>query len=65
MNNEKIRFGVTNAAGGDPVSICGDENKSEIDLSQFILPDAPCFYLVAEDMAGNKEVLFIPIKLID
>ena len=65
LNNEKFRFGITSVGGGEPAPLGGKENEPEIDLSEIKLPDAPFFYLVAEDMAGNKEVLFIPIKLID
>lgn len=60
LNNEKIRYGICGAAGGEPVAI-GEENQPEYDLSKMILPNTTFFYLVAEDMAGNKEVLFVPV----
>lgn len=62
LNKDKLRYGICNGAGGEPVPVC-QENQPEYDFSRIRLPESPYFYLDATDMAGNREVLYIPIYI--
>lgn len=62
LNQDKLRYGICNGAGGEPTPIC-EENQPEYDLSTINLQENPHIFLDATDMAGNREVLFIPISL--
>lgn len=62
LNNDKLRFGICNGAGGEPTPIC-DENQPEYNLFEINLQENPHIYLDATDMAGNREILFIPISV--
>ena len=61
LDNEKIRFGVCAAAGGEPTSV-SPENAEEIDFTKFLIPEKPYLFLDASDVAGNRQTLFIPLK---
>ena len=60
LDNEKIRFGVCAAAGGEPTSV-SPENAEEIDFTKFLIPEKPYLFLDASDVAGNRQTLFIPL----
>lgn len=60
LNTDKVKYGICNGAGGEPTPVC-QENQPEYDLSKVKIPENPHIYLDATDMAGNREVLFIPL----
>lgn len=62
LNPDKVKFGVCAGAGGEPTPV-SPINEEKIDFSTFVVPQNPYFYLDATDMAGNREVLFIPISI--
>lgn len=62
LNNAKLKYGICSGSGGEPTPVC-EENQPEYDLAKIRLPKNPFFYLDATDEAGNREVLFIPIKV--
>jgi hypothetical protein len=62
LNNAKLKFGISNGAGGEPAPV-GPVNQSEIKLSDIKLPESPYFFVDASDEAGNRQVLFVPIKI--
>ena len=62
LDNEKIKFGVCAGAGGEPTPV-SPINEEKIDFTTFVVPQNPYFYLDATDMAGNREILFVPINI--
>ena len=62
LDKNKLKFGICSGAGGEPTPVC-EENQPEYDLAGIKLPEKPYFYLDATDVEGNREVLFIPIKI--
>ncbi|MBR4328599.1 MAG: hypothetical protein IKP71_02000 [Candidatus Riflebacteria bacterium] len=62
LNTDKVKYGICNGAGGEPTPVC-QENQPEYDLSKIKIPENPHIYLDATDMAGNREVLFVPLKI--
>ena len=62
LNTEKVRYGICTGAGGEPAPVC-QENQPEYDLAGIKLPKNPYIFLDASDMDGNREVLYIPIKV--
>ena len=62
LNTDKIKYGICSGAGGEPTPVC-QENQPEYDFSKLKIPEKPYFFLDAYDMAGNREVLFVPINI--
>ena len=62
LDNEKIKFGVCAGAGGEPTPV-SPENEETIDFSKFLIPENPYLYLDVSDMAGNREILFVPLNI--
>ncbi|MDN5279506.1 MAG: hypothetical protein PWR01_3471 [Clostridiales bacterium] len=62
LDNAKLKYGICNGAGGEPAPV-GPVNASEIKLSDINLPDEPYFYVDASDEAGNRQVIFVPLKV--
>jgi hypothetical protein len=62
LDNSKLKFGLCNGAGGVPSPV-GPENAELLDLSKLKLPEAPYLYLDATDVAGNQQVMFVPVKI--
>lgn len=62
LDNAKLKFGICNGAGGEPAPV-GPVNAPEMKLSDIKLPDEPYFYVDSADMAGNRQVVFIPLKV--
>lgn len=60
LDNSKLKFGLCNGAGGEPAPV-GPVNADMIDLSKLKLPEALHLYLDATDVAGNRQVMFIPV----
>jgi hypothetical protein len=64
LDREKIKYGVCGGAGGNPTSV-SPVNEGEIDFNKFLVPENPYLFLEASDTTGNKEILFIPINIIE
>ena len=62
LDDQKVKFGICAGAGGEPVPV-GTVNPAEIDLKSLNLPDDPHVYIDATDLAGNRQVAFVPIKI--
>ena len=62
LDNTKLKFGICNGAGGEPAPV-GPVNASEIKLSDLKIPEDAHFYVDATDVAGNRQVLFVPLKV--
>ncbi|NCB39682.1 MAG: hypothetical protein EOM80_13040 [Erysipelotrichia bacterium] len=62
LDNSNLKYGVCSGAGGEPVPV-GEINQSEIKLSSLKLPEDPYLYVDASDVAGNRQVLFVPLKI--
>lgn len=62
LDNAKLKFGLCNGAGGEPSPV-GPVNADVLDLSKLKLPEATYLYLDATDLAGNRQVMFVPVKV--
>ena len=62
LDKEKTKYGICAGAGGEPTPIC-QENQPSYDLAGIKLPQNPYIYLDATDTTGNREILFVPIKI--
>ncbi|NCB38845.1 MAG: hypothetical protein EOM80_08755 [Erysipelotrichia bacterium] len=62
LDNSKLRFGICDGAGGEPAPIV-PENTDVIKLSKIRLPKAPYIYLDATDTTGNRQLMFVPLKI--
>ena len=62
LNLDKLKYGICDGAGGNPAPI-GQVSPSEIKLAELKLPENPHLYIDASDMAGNRQVLFVPLKI--
>lgn len=62
LDTSKLKFGICAGAGGEPTPI-GEVNAATINLAEVKIPENPHFYMDASDVAGNRQVLFVPMKL--
>ena len=62
LDTDKIKYGVCAGAGGEPTPV-SPVNEPEIDFTKFLIPENPYLYLDASDVAGNREILFIPLDI--
>lgn len=62
LDNAKLKFGICNGAGGEPSPV-GPVNAEVIELSKLKLPENAHLYLDATDTTGNRQVIFIPLKV--
>jgi hypothetical protein len=63
LDNAKLKFGIcNNAAGGEPIPV-GPINEEIIDLANLEMPDNPHIFVDATDTSGNRQVLFVPLKV--
>lgn len=62
LDRSKLKFGICNGAGGEPTPV-GPVNAAELKLADLNLPDQPYFYVDAQDVAGNRQVIFVPMKV--
>jgi len=62
LDTAKLRYGICQGAGGEPVPV-GTVNASEITLAEINLPENPYLYVDASDVSGNRQVLFVPLKV--
>lgn len=62
LDNAKLKFGICSGAGGEPVPV-SEVNAAEIKLASLKLPEAPYLYVDASDLAGNRQVLYVPLKI--
>lgn len=60
LDNNKLKYGICNGAGGNPVPI-GEVNPDKLDLSKVKLEKKTYLYVDASDTTGNREVLFVPL----
>lgn len=60
LNHDKLKYGVCAGAGTEPTPV-SPENEGEIDFTKFLIPENPYLYLDASDMAGNRQLLFLPL----
>ena len=62
LNNGKLKFGISSGAGGEPVPL-GTVNAAEIVLADLNLPEEPYLFIDASDEAGNRQVLYVHLKV--
>ena len=60
LDTTKLKFGISE--GPNTPSIC-HENAEKIEISKLRLPEKAFLFLEAVDMAGNKQAMYIPIKV--
>ena len=62
LDTAKLKFGICAGAGGEPTPI-SEVNATEVKLAGLKLPENPHFYVDASDVAGNRQVLYVPLKI--
>ncbi len=62
LDNDKLKFGICNGAGGEPTPV-SPVNAATLKLADINMPDEPYLYVDARDVAGNRQVLFVPLKI--
>lgn len=60
LDTAKLKYGICKIASGEPVPI-SPLNASEVALAELTLPENPYLYVDATDVAGNRQVLFVPL----
>ncbi|OGK06511.1 MAG: hypothetical protein A2W80_17605 [Candidatus Riflebacteria bacterium GWC2_50_8] len=62
LDNAKLKFGICTVAGGEPIPI-GPINEETIELSNLEIPENPYIFIDASDTTGNRQVMFVPLKV--
>ncbi|PKL50460.1 MAG: hypothetical protein CVV42_02900 [Candidatus Riflebacteria bacterium HGW-Riflebacteria-2] len=62
LDNTKLKYGICSNASGEPVPVSAI-NATEIALAELELPENPHFYVDASDVSGNRQVLYVPLKI--
>jgi hypothetical protein len=62
LDNSKLKYGICNGAGGAPAPV-GPVNSEVIELGKLKIPENAHIYLDATDVSGNRQVLFVPLKI--
>ncbi|MDD3147321.1 MAG: hypothetical protein PHD82_08470 [Candidatus Riflebacteria bacterium] len=62
LDNGKLKYGICNGAGGEPVPV-SEVNMPEIKLADLKIPESPYLYIDASDVSGNRQVLYVPLKI--
>lgn len=62
VDEKSVRFGISNGTGEKP-ALVGPENPAELKLAELPVPEKPFLFIEASDIAGNRQVLYIPIKI--
>lgn len=62
LDNAKLKFGICNGAGGEPAPV-GPVNADVIELGKLKIPENAHIYLDATDTTGNRQVMFVPLKV--
>lgn len=62
LDSGKLKYGICKGAGGEPVPVT-EVNAGEIVLADLELPENPYLYIDASDTSGNRQVLFVPLKI--
>jgi len=62
LDTAKLKYGICKGAGGEPVPVSAI-NASEIALAELELPEKPYLYVDATDVSGNRQVLYVPLKI--
>ncbi|HAE38183.1 MAG TPA: hypothetical protein DCG57_06030 [Candidatus Riflebacteria bacterium] len=60
LDNARLKYGICKIASGEPVPI-SPLNASEVALADLTLPENPYLFVDATDVAGNRQVLFVPL----
>ena len=63
LDNAKLKYGICAGAGGEPAPV-GPINEETMDLATLELPDDPYIFVDATDVTGNRQVLFVPLKIV-
>jgi hypothetical protein len=62
LDTDRIRFAICDGPAGALVS---PENQEVIHISKLKLPERPYLFLEAYDVSGNKQAMYIPIKVVN
>jgi len=62
VDEKSVKFGISNGAGGAP-ALVGPANPAELNLAEIKLPERPYLFIEAADIAGNIQILYIPLKI--
>ncbi|HOT27021.1 MAG TPA: hypothetical protein PLU72_02455 [Candidatus Ozemobacteraceae bacterium] len=62
VDEKTVRFGLCEGTGEKP-ALVGQENPAELKLAEVKLPEKPFLFIEAADLAGNRQVLYIPIQI--
>ncbi len=62
LDTTKLKYGICKGAGGEPVPV-SEINATEIVLSELDMPEKPYLYVDASDVSGNRQVLYVPLKI--
>ena len=60
LDNAKIKFGIS---GGPNTPSIVPENTEVIEIAKLKMPKKPYLFLEAYDTTGNKQLMYIPIKM--
>lgn len=63
LDETKLKYGICADPSSEPISLA-EENANEINLAEIKLPKQPYFFVDASDTTGNREILFVPIKVL-
>jgi len=62
LDNTKLKYGICAGAGGEPAPV-SEVNAAEVKLAELKLPENPHLYIDAHDVSGNRQVLYVPLKI--
>jgi len=62
LDSSKLKYGICSGAGGEPTPVSAI-NATEIALADLKIPEHPYLYIDASDTTGNRQVLFVPLKI--
>lgn len=62
LDSSKLKYGICKGAGGEPVPVTA-VNAGEIALADIELPENSYLYVDASDVSGNRQILFVPLKI--
>jgi len=62
VDEKTVRFGLCAGTGEKP-ALVGQENPTELKLAEVKLPEKPFLFIEAADLAGNRQVLYIPMQI--
>ncbi|NLF95708.1 MAG: hypothetical protein GX569_03155 [Candidatus Riflebacteria bacterium] len=62
LDTAKLKYGICKNSSGEPIPVSAI-NASEIALADLELPEDPYLYVDASDVSGNRQVLYVPLKI--